>query len=126
MADQADALDRLITASPATSAPRDVRLARQGEACRADDVVLGSCPRPKSSTTSLPIKVNEGGHMSIQCRDGTRYKDGGPRYLVRSPGQPSHVFLRKADATADEVQVRQAQLGAHAPGTPSGIGWPST
>lgn len=65
--------------------------------------------------------------MSIQCRDGTRYKDGRPRYLVRWPGQPSHVFLRKADATAYEVQVRQqAQLGAHAPATPSGIGWPST
>jgi integrase len=49
------------------------------------------------------------------------YKDGRRRWVARWSGQPSKVFLRKTDAMAYEAEMRRrAQLGAHAPATPSG------
>jgi integrase len=49
------------------------------------------------------------------------YKDGRRRWIARWSGQPSKVFLQKADAAAYEAEMRRrAQLGAHAPATPSG------
>ena len=119
---ETNALDRLIGSSPGRRTDAEaMRAARRRRTPIATTTSFSARARAENkveprrqtrSTKEVPV--------SVQPRDGTRYKDGRRRWVARWSGQPSKVFLRKADASAYEAHLRQrAQLGAHAPATPS-------